>query len=121
MPLILTVTPALNTDGTHASAGRGPLFDGMVAGREVVYRSTQPLVDGARALLAEGVDPRTRIMMRHTGSDTDVLRATVGAAAKLSVREGDDAPRFRDWMPLPPRPGTPPMRQTELAATEAAE
>jgi hypothetical protein len=115
--IILTVSPALNPDGTHAYSGRGQLFDGAVDGREIVTRSTQPLLDGARALLAEGIDPRTRIVMRHTGSDTDALRSTVGAAAGLTVEEGESVPRVKRWKPSPFGAVTPPVRQAEPAAS----
>src|SRR5712671_2355905 len=106
--IIITVSPSLDSDGRLACSGRGQLFNGVVDGRLIVTRSSQLLLDGARALLAEGIDPRTRIVMRHAGVDTDALRSTVGDAAKLSIREGDDAPRFKDWVPLPPRPEASP-------------
>jgi hypothetical protein len=116
MTILLTVSPALNPDGTRAYAGRGQLFDGTVDGREVVTRSVQPLLDGARALLADGVDAATRIALRHAGSVTAALRATVGAAAGLTIEEGERPPIFRRWKPSPHAAGTPPVRQTEPAA-----
>jgi hypothetical protein len=119
--ITLTVAPALNSDGTRAYSGRGQLFNGMIDGREIVSRSTQPLLDGARVLLAEGLDPATRIVMRHAGAAVDALRSTVGATALVSVREGERVPQFTPWKPSPHAAVTPPMRQTELAATEAAE
>jgi hypothetical protein len=36
------------------------------------------LCDGARVLDAEGVDPATKLVMRHEGSPYDALRSTVG-------------------------------------------
>jgi hypothetical protein len=117
MTITLTVAPALNPDGIHASSNRGQLFDGTVAGREVVTRSTQPLLDGARALLAEGIDPRTRIAMCHAGSDTDAVRSTVGIAAGLTIEEGERPPIFRPWKPSPHAAATPPVRQAAPAAT----
>jgi hypothetical protein len=45
---------------------RGQLFDAKIDGRFVVRRSTTPFCDAARALLAEGVDPATKLVMRHS-------------------------------------------------------
>jgi hypothetical protein len=62
--------------------------------------SRQPFLDSARVLLAEGVPPQTRLTMRHVGSSTDSLTATVGAAAKLTVDES--RPRFVKWQAWSP-------------------
>jgi hypothetical protein len=97
--IVITASPVLDTDSRRACSGRGQLFDGLFEGRLIITRSSQPLLDRARALLAKGIDPRTRILMRHVGADADALRSTVGRAAKLSIREGDDAPRFKDCRP----------------------
>jgi hypothetical protein len=105
MTIILIVAPA-----SASSSSRGQLFDGMIDGREVVTRSTQPLLDGARALLAEGSDPRTRIMMRHAGSSADALRSTIGTAAQMTVGEGERPPIFRPWKPSPHAAVTPPVQ-----------
>jgi hypothetical protein len=115
--ITLTVEPAFNPDGTRAYSGRGQLFDGSADGREVVTRSTQPFLDGARVLLGDGADPRTRMVMRHTRSDTDALRSTVGAAAQLTIGEGERPSIFRPWKPSPHAAVTPPVHQTEPAAT----
>src|SRR5262245_42598210 len=50
-------------------AGRPGRFTARLGGRLVVASSRQPLLDGARVLLAEGADPRSRITMRHAGAD----------------------------------------------------
>jgi hypothetical protein len=121
--LIMTVMPSRNPDGGRAYSGRGQLFDGVVEGRVIVRRSAQPLLDGCRALLAEGVDPATPITMRHDGSTVDSLTATVGAAAGLTVREGDKLPAFQPYQPYDASfhaPGSAPVSQTEGAATPIA-
>ena len=52
-------------------------------------------------LPADGVDPATVLVLRHAGSSTDALKATVGAAAKLAVRENDQGgPTFALWQPF---------------------
>jgi hypothetical protein len=120
-PIILIVTPSLQPDGRKAYNNRGQLFDGKVDGRTIITRSTQPLLDGCRVLVREGLDPDTRIIVRHAGSTTDALRSTVRGAAKLAV--SDDIlgkPIVRRWQPYNgeiPLPGSSPMRQTEPAAT----
>jgi len=123
-PLVLVVTPAINAKGLRASSVRGPLFDARLDGRLLVSRSTQPLFDACRALIAEGVDPATPIVMRHAGSDTDALRATVGAAAGLTI--WDDTvgkPVFKPWQPYNGPSAvrvSAAVRQNEEAATRLA-
>src|SRR5215470_2073014 len=72
-------------------------FRASFDGRVLVEASATPFLDAARFLAAEGVDPATRIVMRHQGKDYDALVSTVGTAAKLTVEEGDGVPRFRRW------------------------
>jgi hypothetical protein len=55
----------------------------------VLVQSRQPLLDGARKLLAEGVPPDTVIETRHEGSTIVAQRTTVGEAAKWTVKEHD--------------------------------
>jgi hypothetical protein len=97
MTTVILVSPSNETDGCRAYSTRGPLFDATVSGRLIVSRSTQPLLDGCRVLLAEGIEPRSRIGMRHAGSETDAMVTTVGSAARLTVREGGGAPMFRRY------------------------
>jgi hypothetical protein len=74
------------------------LADGTV----LLKSSRQPLLDGARALLAQGIDPETVLVMARKSTGTESLRAKVGDAAKLTVQEGDRVgPRFVKWKPYP--------------------
>ena len=73
------------------------------------------LLDVCRLLAGEGVDPSTRVVMRHQGQDYDALRSTIGAAAKLTVEEGKRRPIFRPWKPRESAALSPPMRQNEEA------
>jgi hypothetical protein len=61
-----------------------------------------PFLGAARLLLAEGVQPETWLRTRHAGSEVVALRSTVGAAARLHVREetNDGKPRFTRWAPF---------------------
>jgi len=70
-------------------------------GRKLLSSSRQPLLDTARVLLAEGVPPETSNAMQHKGSATIAMTSTVGEAAKLTVEEESDGPRFRKWRPFP--------------------
>jgi hypothetical protein len=114
MTVVIEVAPSRNPDGSRAYSTRGQLFDATIDSRLIVTRSTQPLLDGCRVLIAEGVDPATRIVMRHAGSEIDALRSTVGAAARLMVGEGERAPIFRRWEASPLARGTLPVRRDDL-------
>jgi hypothetical protein len=89
--IVLTVSPV-------GYSTRGRLFDATVDGRMIVSRSLQPLLDGARALLAEGAEPMTRLATRHAGSNYDALRSTVGKAAGMAVADAGK-PVFKRWQP----------------------
>jgi hypothetical protein len=77
------------------------------------------MLDGARALLAVGADPAAKLVMRHEGQDYDALRSTVGAAAKLRVKDSTTgAPIFASWRPWTAEQTgrvSPPMRRKEEA------
>ena len=103
---------------------RGQLFDGVIDGRQVVTRSTQPLLDACRVLIADGNEPATRIVMRHAATpDVDALCSTVGAAAGLTVKDDSvGKPVFRPWSPSPfdrraAVPVTAERGETDLLAT----
>jgi hypothetical protein len=75
--IVLVVLPSFDVevDGrrVQATIKRGLLFDAKVGDRVVVRRTIQPLLDGCRALIAEGYDPGSRIVMRHDGSGIDAF------------------------------------------------
>ncbi len=125
--IVQVVSPSLNTDGRKAYSTRGQLFDGKVDGRTVVKRSPTPFCAAARVLLAEGVDPATKLVMRHEGSSHDALRSTVGAAAKITVADSSTGkPVFVPWVDLRETYGSaarsgPPIRETDSAATLCAQ
>jgi hypothetical protein len=70
-------------------------------GRVLCKSSTKPFLDAARKLMDLGFDPSTTLVMRHVGSETESLRATIGTAAALTVEDTTYGPRFRPWKPLP--------------------
>jgi hypothetical protein len=107
-----------------ASVGRGR-FCASLDGRVLVSSTTTPLLDAARVLTGEGVDPATRIVMRHVDKDYDALTSTVGVAAKLAIREetSDGKPRFVKWQPYggPNVPVASPISETDPAVTQVPE
>jgi hypothetical protein len=69
------------------------------AEREPLCVSRQPLLDGARKLLARGHDPRTMLVMRWDGAEEWALRARLGVAADLTVDEHNGTV-FGKWKPF---------------------
>ena len=57
-------------------------------------RSRQPFLDAARKLLELGYDPKTILIMRHSKTGTESLRGPIGMAAKLTVAERPNGPKF---------------------------
>jgi hypothetical protein len=102
-------------------SSRGQLFEGIAvlagANRLVVARSIQPLLDAARVLFSDGIDPAVELIMRHAGTTHDALRSTVGLAAQLTVWNTDNgSPAFkahRPWNGLQVGPGEPLMREIQ--------
>jgi hypothetical protein len=83
--------------------------------------SSEPLLAGARVLLAEGADPETRIAIRHTGTDSDALISTDGVAAALTVLEGNKAgPILVRWRAFSHDAVEAPMRQKRPPAPDPA-
>ena len=85
----------------ETSQRRGKFSAHLPDGRKLLSSSRQPLLDAGRVLLAEGIPPDPRIAMQHKGSATIAMTSTVGVAAKLTVEEESDGPRFRKWRPFP--------------------
>jgi hypothetical protein len=109
-PLVIIVDPV----------GHRGRFRAQLDERVLVASSRTPFCDAARVLVAEGFDPATRIAMRHAGSATDALTATVGGAAQLTVEEGDRLPHLRRWRPSPHAAETPGIAPSNIRATPIA-
>jgi len=71
-------------------------FQAEIDGEVVVKSSRTPFLAAARFLKEYGVDPATKIVMRHQNSETDALISTVGVAADLTVAE-TGKPIFAKW------------------------
>lgn len=95
-PERLIVTP-------EADAEKGARFTGRLesTGESIVASSRQPLVDGARVLLARGFDPTTPLTMRMEGKTYDSFQPLpIGEWAKWSYAEGEKTPLQRQrWKP----------------------
>jgi hypothetical protein len=63
-------------------------------GELLVESSRQPFADAARVLVEKGYDPAAVLEMKHEGSDIVALRGPLLKAARLSVEEGANGPRF---------------------------
>jgi hypothetical protein len=84
-------------------------------GELLVVSSRQPFVDSARALIEKGYDPTETLEMMHAGSGVVALRARLGKAARLSVEEGVNGPRF-----VPFRKGLKPCVDAPPVASSAS-
>ncbi|WP_293854452.1 hypothetical protein [uncultured Alsobacter sp.] len=73
-------------------------------GERLVTTAT-PFFDAARYFLRRGARPSTPIVMRHQGSDEIAMRSTVGAAARLTVKDSPHGPVFVKWKPFNPKLG----------------
>jgi hypothetical protein len=103
---------------TAAPLGRPGYFQARFSARVLCAATRIPFLDGARRLLELGYEPDTIIVLRHADSDIDCLRATIGVAAKLTVRDRDrDGIRFESWNAGPAPRGSPPIAPPATAAT----
>jgi hypothetical protein len=66
---------------------------------ELLCLSRTPFLAAARALLEKGHAPQTEIAMLHAGSDVVALRARLGDAARLTVREDEKGARLAAYRP----------------------
>ena len=78
---------SLRIVATPAARGAGR-FEARLDGHDrVLCVSRTPFLTAARKLVAQGYDPGLTLILRHAGSDTDSLRAKLGTAASLTVKE----------------------------------
>jgi hypothetical protein len=68
--------------------GAGRAYRAMIDGRLIISTSSQPFLDAARILLAEGHDPNRKLEMWRPGKASWDLRGPLWAAAKLDVERG---------------------------------
>jgi hypothetical protein len=110
--LVVIVAPA------PRSAGR---FEAHLDGDDhVLCVSRTPFLTAARKLVAQGYDRGLTIILRHAGSDTDSLRAKLGTAASLTVKETGYGPQLQPWKPISTLPIRAAIAPDDRAATALA-
>jgi len=85
----------------EADQQRPGAFTAQLESGEIIVTGTrQPLVDGARALLAGGFDPATPLTMRHAGKGYDSFKPEpIGKWARWTYKESDrDGLQKARWM-----------------------
>ena len=111
--LRVILRPAFNGHGARLHGK----FVITLDGRQLCI-SRQPLLDAARVLINEGIDPATPIATRHAGSGFDAMTSTVGTAAKWTVREDSTvSPTFVRWKAFSRDDVQSPMRFDERPDT----
>ena len=103
--LTITITPATGRPGQYAAR--------LNDGRLIVNASKQPFLDAARVLVAEGHSTCTMLEAWRPGAIDWDLRATLGVAAALDVRETPHGPAFRPFMAPQSLLAPPPIAPTE--------
>ena len=115
--LRVILRPALNRHGKRLQGK----FVVTLDGRQLCI-SQQPLLDAARVLFKEGIDPATPVATRHAGALFDAMTSTVEAAAKWTVRETEtERLRFVRWEAFPATSGQSPMRLNERPAPNTGD
>jgi hypothetical protein len=79
--------------------GRGRFAASLEATGRLLVTSRTPFLDAARVLLAEGHDPASVLQTHRPDRAVWDLRATIGRAARLTVREDNGPPQFAPYRP----------------------
>jgi hypothetical protein len=97
---------------TTIPLGKGR-FEARCDGEVLVARTREPILDGARALLAAGHHPDTIALLRHAGSEVDALSARIGIASRFYIEESGHGPVLRSVRKASPGAvDRPPIAQT---------
>jgi hypothetical protein len=89
-------------------------FEALLDGRRLCV-SRHPILDAARILIAQGLPPDSILSAFHDGAELQCIRARLGTAARLTVRENDKrGPDFVAYEPFPSVRVASPMRQSGL-------
>jgi hypothetical protein len=97
----ITITPSFDSNQAARHTSRGPLFDVTYHGNFIVTASTEPCLDGARALKVMGISGKLELWDNVLPYCR--LHADIDRAAKLTVREGDEPPRLVKYVSFAPR------------------
>jgi hypothetical protein len=97
MPLGQPKDELITIEITHTSGG---YYAVCLNDRILTKQTLAPRLTAARILLKEGVDPSTLIQMKRKGDQTIAMRASIGIAAGLTVRETKtEGPMFVRYTP----------------------
>ncbi len=89
-------------------------FSAWVNGELVIASSRTPYFDAARALLEQGADSNSILVLRHRGSTTNGMVGKLGILARLSVKEPDKGrAHFARYIPIASSPVASRVRQIE--------
>ena len=97
----IIITPSLGSNKAPRHNSRGALYDVTYEGRVIVTDSTEPCLDGARALKALGYSGKLELWDDITPYVR--LTADINTTAKKTIREGDELPRLVEYVPFAPR------------------
>jgi hypothetical protein len=101
-------------------SGEPGRFNASVNGELVVASSKQPFLDAARVLIERGCDSNSTLIMRHAGSDANLLIAKICIAARLAVQETEArGPELVRWKAFSRVDGEPLVEFGEMGATSA--
>lgn len=90
--MIITTVPSNDGLGLYTAVSS--------AGQVIAERTHSPLLDSARAMMAQSTALSTHALeMWHSGSTAWALRGKIGQCAKLEVTEGPHGPFFRPYRP----------------------
>src|SRR5262249_34683121 len=103
-----------------APSGRGRYQARLEDDDHVLCVSNTPYFDAARILLTKGYDPKTTLILRHAGSETEGLECPLATAADLTVEETKYGPKLRRWKPLSALAVPPIIAPNDQAATTPA-
>jgi hypothetical protein len=97
----IIIAPSLDSNQAPRHNSRGALFDVSYHGQIIVTATTEPCLDGARALKAMGITGK--LEMWDDVTPYVRLTADIATAAKKTIREGDEPPRLVKYVSFAPR------------------
>jgi hypothetical protein len=109
------ITISITIAPVETAPGR---YQTRLDGRLLVTSSTSPFFDSARVLIAEGFSPSAVLEGRRNGRPDWDLRALLGVAAGLVVRETANGPICRPLVAPRSMLERPPIASTESVGTK---
>lgn len=98
----IIISPSRDSNRNPRYGAGGPLFDVSYHGHIIVTCTTEPCLDGARALKELGC--RGKLELWDDITPYVRLFADIDTAARKTIREGDEPPRLIKYVSFAPRP-----------------